>query len=146
MDKIKVVRSTQAALWPANTDSRNREVLTVLTHPCSKDLRAVVSLDDSTLLLDEDGDLWHLNLAPSPYSLRIDTPNKVKQLASNGSAVVLLTEHGTMLAWGEDRCHSGIFGVPGLYSAEVPVSIACDAQIVQVAVGETHAAALDSNA
>lgn len=144
MAMIRVVRTRQAAIWNTDTDTRNREVHMILSTPNCKDLRSVVRLEDSTLLLDEDGDVWHLNLAPSPYSLRVELPHKVKQLTSNGSAVVMLTDQGTMFAWGEDRYRTGVFGIPRLYSAETPVEIECPALIMQVALGETHAAALDS--
>jgi alpha-tubulin suppressor-like RCC1 family protein len=53
------------------------------------------------------------------------------------------TQEGLVFAWGMDPSEDGLMGLSGIFSSTEPVKIQGLARIAQVAVGKTHAAAID---
>lgn len=99
-----------------------------------------------SLLLDGDGNLWKRHKSPSPFYSQVMLPATVTQVASNATAALILTNNGKLYSLGDDASRTGILGFNDIYSSSEPRVIPSfsTTSLIQVSIGKTHAAAIDS--
>lgn len=114
----------------------------VLTWP--EPFREVVLRGESVWAVLDSGQLWTSGFDLAP--VHVPLPIAVKSIACNQSVCFLISDSGRVYAWGEDAEETGVLGVRGLFASEAPMPLEDlpPSGILQVAVGTTHAAALDS--
>lgn len=118
----------------------------VLVLPSAKDIKAGACTTRSSLLLAEDGSVWKSFEAPNPCYLQVRLPVKVKQVATNGTSALILTDNGKVYSMGDDADMTGILGFKDIHSLSTPrlIPVLSTTSLIQVSIGKTHAAALDS--
>jgi alpha-tubulin suppressor-like RCC1 family protein len=142
MSSIRVVNSIQVVEWALNPWGPPE--ISVL--PSAKDTKAVVKARHWSLLLAEDGTLWKQHSTPSTFYSHVSLPVKVRQVAANASVALILSDNGKLFSFGEDTQRSGLLGLGDCHICPEPRQVLAfsSAQLSQVAIGKTHAAALDS--
>lgn len=98
------------------------------------------------LVLDTSQEVWEVTIPRGTADLR---PKRVLSIgalvgvACSDMCAFAWTREGLVYAWGMDPSEDGLLGVPGLFESKEPVQVHGLARIAQVAVGKTHAAAID---
>ena len=127
----------------------------IVTLPERTNIRNICCGDAFGIVVSQEGSLWlkgsfsmgafdsYLKDVPRKILL----PHRIKNLACNDSAALLLTESGQTYAWGEDLSQFGFLGIPGTFSLASPSLIGSlqGNHLSQIALGLSHAAGVDSS-
>ena len=105
-----------------------------------------------SLILDREAKLWETTV---PRKVTAGTPvlrplagldsDPVAGMSCNEYVAFAWTKAGQAFVWGIDANEDGIMGLPEVYQGNVPVKVESLGQtrVVGMAVGKTHAAAVD---
>lgn len=98
------------------------------------------------LVLDAQQQVWEVTIPRGTTDLRpkqVQTIGTVVGVACSDMVAFAWTQEGLVFAWGMDPSEDGLMGLSGIFSSAEPVKIQGLGRIAQVAVGKTHAAAID---
>jgi hypothetical protein len=114
--------------------------------PFSATIRQISLLSASALIVNDSGGVWKCLSEQLWSPVQVNLPFKVRHLACNEEMCLMVTDLGKVFAWGKDSNETGVMGTAGLFASETPMPVQDldTADIVQVAIGTSHAAALDS--
>jgi len=114
--------------------------------PFPSSIRQISLLSTAAVVLNDSGTVWKCQCEQQWSPLQVSLPFSVRQLACNEEVCLVVTDFGKVFAWGKDSNESGVMGTAGLFASEAPMLVEDlgTAEMVQVAVGVSHAAALDS--
>ena len=113
---------------------------------CQGAVRQAVIRGETIMVLLDSLQIWTCAFpAQSPLS-PVSLPMPVKSMACSDEVCFVVSDSGKVFVWGQDTRETGVMGVPGLFASDGPMHVEdlAKADIVQVSVGTTHAAALDS--
>lgn len=103
-----------------------------------------------SLLLDSLSQLWETTVPrvateelPILRAFPNFAPDPIVGLACNELVAFAWTVSGVTFAWGLDADEVGLLGIPGTFHSAQPMQILANVHVVSLAVGLTHAAAVD---
>lgn len=139
------MKSVSLALIPVS--SAFADLPSPLFLPFPSPIRQISLLSTTAVVVNDSGGVWKCQCEQQWSPLEVYLPFSVRQLACNEEVCLVVTDLGKVFAWGKDSDESGVMGTAGLFASEAPMPVHDleSAEIVQVAIGISHAAALDSN-
>lgn len=138
------MKSVSLALIPVS--SALEDLPQPLFLPFSLPIRQISLLSASAIVVNDSGGVWKCLSEQLWSPIEVSLPFKVRHLACNEEVCLMVTDLGKAFAWGKDSNETGVMGTAGLFASEspMPVQDLDTVDIVQVAIGLSHAAALDS--
>lgn len=111
--------------------------------PSQQGVKQLVSKASRTYALSDEGEMYEFQGEEGGLPLHIAVPAKVKMIACNATALLMVSDAGQVYGQGSDPESYGFLG--GLDEAAQPTLLpGLTAQISQAGLGSTHGAALDS--
>lgn len=126
---------------------------TVLHLPDNTAITAFSSSSQASYILDFQGKLWATSFTPfnpspdpavlHPFPMFSSTP--VTGITCSSNLTLVWTSMGGSYVWGQDAARSGVIGIPDIWETTYPLMIPGlkGVRVVGMAVGKTHAAAVD---
>jgi len=136
--------------WSPATALSQSPAISALQQPSSAALEGFCGSARQSLLLDSLSQLWETTIPrvaseelPVLRALPNFAPDPIVGLACNELVAFAWTGSGVTFAWGLDANEEGLLGVPGTFHSAQPIQILANTHVISLAVGLTHAAAVD---